>query len=102
MDRGQLVALDELLAWACAETGRHFIVKMGNTYNETRWRVCVWAKKEGGTVEGLPGEGYGNIAETAVREALNAWTSQAAPPRHTGTQWYLPNHIAGMIERNNG
>lgn len=89
--------MEELQAWADAERGRHFVVKMGNTYIETQWRVVVWSKKEGEVIEGRPGEGYGETLDEAVEEALKNWRDQAWLQRKTGINWYVPVNVADRI-----
>lgn len=90
--------MEELLKWADEKAGRHFIVKMGNTYNDTRWRVVVWAKEEGASIEGGPGEGYGALAKEAAKAAITAWEKQTVLPRRTGVSWYVPGALAEMLE----
>ena len=90
--------MEELMAWVDESRGRHFIVKMGNSYNETRWRVCVWVKPEGEIIEGIPGEGFGPTAAEAAKGALMAWKDQATLARKTGVSWYVPGNLADLIE----
>ena len=90
--------METLLNWAESEVGRHFIVKMGNTYHETRWRVCVWSKREGETINQGPGEGYGSTSEEATEAALKNWAEQTVLPRKTGLSWYVPGNVAERIE----
>lgn len=90
--------LGMLLAWAAAKPGRHFIVKMGGTYIETRWRIVVWEKPEGGTIQGLPGEGFAEHADEAADMAIEAWETQTTLPRKTGVNWYVPTNLGQRLE----
>lgn len=84
--------------WSTAEPNRHFIIKMGSTYIETRWRIILWVKPEGGTIQGLPGEGFGETLADAAAMAIEAWETQATLPRPTGTHWYIPVNLSKLLE----
>ncbi len=90
--------LGKLLAWAAPGTNRHFVIKMGSTYIETRWRIAVWEKPEGETIHGLPGEGFAEHADEAAEMAIEAWETQATLPRKTGVDWYVPTNLGRRLE----
>ena len=92
--------MDELLAWAEVSPERHFTVSKRGTCRETRWRVAVWEKPEGEVTRGIPGEGYGQTCEEAVRVALGAWFQQTPMARKVTAFWYVHPYIGDKLGGN--